>query len=152
MLKKLSGKCGIPLNAGEFGRNLAAVAEGHFKEGDGAANRIKEDAERLETFGEAGVLGGETKFDATTIVLEGNDFKSALKIIERDGDGHGKLLHGTGSGGGCSEPAGEGFFGFDHEKIIRRLEHEQFGWITDLPAEACSQAKLCKKFLRDRNN
>jgi hypothetical protein len=136
VLEKLSGECGIPLDAGEFGRNLATVAEGHFKEGNGAANRIKEDAERLETFGEAQVLGSETKFDAATVVLEVNDLESALEFIERDGDGHRKLLHGTGSGGGCAEPTGEGFFGFNHEEVIRRLEHEQFGWITDLPAEA----------------
>jgi hypothetical protein len=84
VLKKLSGKCGIPLDTGEFGRYLAAVAEGHFKKGDGAADWIKENAERLEAFGEAGVLGGETKVHATTIVLERNDLESALELIERE--------------------------------------------------------------------
>ena len=135
-MEKLSGECGIPLDAGEFSRNLAAVAECHFKEVNGAAGWIEEDTEGLEAFGQSGVLGGQAKVDAGTVVLVGNDFESALKLSKRDGDGQGKLLHGTGSGGGCSEPAGEGFFGFDHEEVIRRLEHEQFGWITDLPAEA----------------
>ena len=119
VLEKLSGKCGIPLDAGEFGRNLTTVAEGHFKEGNGAADWIEKDTKGLEAFGKSWVLGRETKVHAGAILLEGNDFKSALEFIERDGDGQGKFLHGAGSSGCRGEPAGEGLFGFDHEEVLR---------------------------------
>ena len=126
---------------GEFGGDFAAVAEGHFKEGDRAGGGIEEDAEGFHAFGELGILGTKAEIHGSGIILQGNDFEAALEFFEGDGQWHGEILHGPRGGRGGREPAGAEFFGFDDEEVAGRFQHEQLDRITNLPAEAALGAE-----------
>ena len=141
MLEKLGGHLWILLKMGEFGRDFAAVAEGHFKEGDSAGGGIEEDAEGFHALGELGIFGKKAEIYCPGIIFQGNDFEAALEFFEGDGQWQGEILHGPRGSRRGREPAGAEFFGFDDEEVAGRFQHEELDRIADLPAEAALGAE-----------